>query len=135
MSKGQNGPLYSQQPRKVKNRGIKIAIVDDIAELSRLYSTALKLYGHEIAFIASSGEEAVEAAKQGKFSDVECLIIDYRMAGMNGLEAAEMIARSTPHVRILIASAETSIRDQVEAVGFRYISKPFTMTELVDRIL
>src|SRR3974377_201298 len=74
----------------------KVAIVEDVSELSKIYSMVLRLEGHEVAFTARSGEEAVEAAKKGELESVDSLIIDYRMPGIDGLKAAEGIVRFTP---------------------------------------
>jgi DNA-binding NtrC family response regulator len=128
-------PQKKIYPQKVRGgRSRKVAVVDDIAEISDLYSSALRLYGHEIIYVGSSGEEAVEASRRGRLSNAECIIIDYRMGGMSGLEAAKTIHCLNPEIKIVLASADESPKEYAESCGFRFLHKPFRMTDLIDSV-
>jgi CheY-like chemotaxis protein len=118
-----------------KRKKKKIAIIEDFVDLSKIYSIALALHGHEVVFVGKSGEEAVKALSSGKLGSVECAIIDYKMKGrLDGLEVANRISNSNREVRIAVASADFSIKETVEAIGFKFLRKPFAMSDLLDWI-
>ena len=60
------------------------------------------------------------------------VLLDYRMRTMNGFEAAEEIRRFDPAVRIVIVTADDSVREKVVAAGFGFLQKPFSMSQLRD---
>ena len=115
----------------------KVAILDDIQELVNLYSTALKLHGHEIVFTADCGEKAVELARNAELSDaqVDVVIVDYRLQGMNGIETSKNILMHNPKARIIIVSADGSAEEEARASGYIFVRKPFTIAELLDAIV
>lgn len=125
-------PLETSHKNSVTKR--RIAIVEDLSELLSLYSRALQMYGHEVVLAATNGREAVEASVQGKLSGVEFMIIDYSMPELNGLEAARAIVTHDPGVRVIIASADDTIERETKAVGFKFLRKPFTISELMSCI-
>jgi CheY-like chemotaxis protein len=125
----------SKNKKGSEKRKKKIAIIEDFVELSKIYSIALALHGHEVVFVGKSGEEAVKALSSGKLGSVECAIIDYKMKGaLDGLEVANRISNSNREVRIAVASADFSIKEAVEAMGFKFLRKPFAMSDLLDWI-
>jgi two-component system, NtrC family, response regulator GlrR len=130
----QSGGYRHNHPGASAFRKRKVAIADDKRELSELYTLALQLRGHEVVFVGSSAEELIDAQTKGKLNGVEYVVIDYRMGGMNGLDLAAQLVGLIPGVRIVIASADNSIKNQVEAVGFKFVSKPCTMSELWEAI-
>jgi len=110
----------------------KIAIVDDVSEMHALYSAALKRFGHEVVFTASSGEEIVNEILAGN-SPIDTIIMDYRMSGINGLDAAKRILKERPDIEIIMASADDAIKDEALKAGVaRFLVKPFPITKLVD---
>ncbi len=110
----------------------KIAIVDDVSEMHALYSAALKRFGHEVVFTASSGEEIVNEILAGN-SPIDTIIMDYRMSGINGLDAAKRILKERPDIEIIMASADDAIKDEALKAGIaRFLVKPFPITKLVD---
>jgi CheY-like chemotaxis protein len=112
--------------------GKRIAIVDDEEDLTSTFTMLFTRLGFDIECIAQSGDEIVQAVKQGKHPDV--IIMDYRMPGMNGLEASKTILEKMPSVKIVIASADDSIRQPALAAGLSFLPKPFLISSL-ERLL
>ena len=66
--------------------------------------------------------------KDGKNPDV--IIMDYRMPDMNGLQAAERVFKVIPKVRIVITSADDSIKEVALSSGKSFLSKPYYVSSL-----
>ncbi len=78
---------------------IRILIVDDDPFVSESLKVILEAEDDiEVADTLSSGAEAVEYLKENR-PDVS--VMDIRMDGMNGLEAAEAILKNDPEAKIL----------------------------------
>ena len=112
----------------------KIAIVDDVSEMHALYSLTLKRFGHEVVYTASSGEEIVNEVLSGN-SQINTIIMDYRMSGINGLEAAKRILKERPEMGIIMASADDAIKGEALKAGVaRFLVKPFPITKIAESV-
>jgi CheY-like chemotaxis protein len=116
--------------------GRRVGIVEDNIVLLDLYRKILSSRGHDIVFFAQSGEELARAALEGELSKVQVLITDNRMGGMSGLEAARMIVKYYPDIRIIVASAEDDdLEKEARKSGLVFLRKPFSLLKLADTIL
>jgi len=96
--------VFSGQCEKEKQIGKRIAIVDDEEDLCSAISMILKHLGYDIECIAHGGGEIVQAVIRGKHPGV--IIMDYRTPGMDGLQAAEIVLKEMPNIKIIIASVD-----------------------------
>ncbi len=83
---------------------------------------------------ASDGKEAIEIIKD---EEVDMVITDYSMDGMDGLTLLKHIKTGYPHIKVIMLSMhdEPSIVQEVHATGVDgYILKKHTHQELVDAI-
>ncbi len=136
-SRQQKGEVSLQAPvLGGASRGdpLKIAIVEDNADLSNLYATILNFHKHVIIYVANNGEDFVRAIKLGRLKDVNVALIDYRLPGLNGLEAARILASTHPNVKIIIATADDLVEKQVSEEGFVLLKKPFSARELIHSL-
>ena len=112
--------------------GEKILVVDDekgIRELIRLY---LKKKNYEVQE-AKNGLGAIEIVRN---SDIDLILLDIEMPGMNGFEACKAI-REFSNVPILFVSCKKELTDRIEGLEIGaddYITKPFDFHELEARI-
>jgi two-component system, OmpR family, KDP operon response regulator KdpE len=110
----------------------KILVVDDEPQIRRVMRTTLVERGY-IVSDAKSGEEALEKIRAER---PDLILLDMNMPGMGGLAACREI-RSSMDVPIVILSVRGSEKDKVEALDAGaddYVTKPFSMPELLARI-
>jgi CheY-like chemotaxis protein len=74
----------------VKKYNNRVAIVDDVSDIHQIYSLILKRHGYGVVLSISSGIEIIkDTINDGR--QVDFIIMDYLMPGINELEAARQI--------------------------------------------
>lgn len=109
----------------------KILIVDDEQSILDMLKLQLELEGY-ILYTATSAKEALD--KLTNCPDI--IILDINMSGMNGLDLCVSI-RDFVSCPIIFLTARVSEQDKVNGLmvgGDDYITKPFSMSELLARI-
>jgi two-component system, OmpR family, KDP operon response regulator KdpE len=109
-----------------------ILVVDDEAQIARVLKTALSSQGYGIR-TASDGEEALQLMK-GWAPDL--VVTDLRMPNMDGLELCRRI-RTESRIPIIVLSVKGEDTIKVEALDAGaddYITKPFSINELLARV-
>jgi two-component system KDP operon response regulator KdpE len=113
-------------------RARKILIVDDEPEIRRFLRASFKLYRHEISE-AETGSEALDKAYQEK---PDLVILDLGLPDIDGVEVTRQI-REISTVPIIILSVRNGENDKIEALDAGaddYLTKPFSMGELLARV-
>ena len=115
--------------------GETILVVEDEDLVRDVANRILMRNGYRV-LMARGGSEALDViASQGDQIDV--LLTDVVMTGLNGNEIAERVVKLHPHIRVLYMSGypEFVITSQgtIEP-GVRLISKPFVEPELLDNV-
>ena len=115
--------------------GEVILVVEDNRISRQLVQTVLKPHGYHLLF-AKSAEEAVEMATEERPSLV---LMDLKLPGMSGFDAAEVIRTQpqTAHIPIvaLTAHALGSERRRAAEAGFEgYIVKPIDTRAFADQL-
>ena len=109
-----------------------ILIIEDDTELHTMVKDYLVSEGFEKES-AFNGQEACELADKNQY---ELVLLDIMMPQMDGLTVMKKI-RTNSVVPIIIMSAKDSDSDKAFGLGLGaddYITKPFSLTELVARI-
>ncbi|HUO31685.1 MAG TPA: response regulator transcription factor [Bryobacteraceae bacterium] len=112
--------------------GAKILVVDDDLQIRRVMRKMLHTQGYMVTD-ARSGEEALEVLHRGRH---DLVVLDMAMPGMGGLEACRAI-RAGWDVAIIILSVRSLEKDKISALDAGaddYVTKPFSMQELLARI-
>ena len=111
---------------------MKILLVDD-DPLVRMGATAMvEDLGHEV-LEAGSGREAMQVFEQN--GDIELLITDYSMPGMNGAELASAARRLKPRLDIILMTGYGDTLPNGESQdSYRKLGKPFLQTDLARLI-
>ncbi|HET6557301.1 MAG TPA: response regulator transcription factor [Prolixibacteraceae bacterium] len=119
--------------RKKMNNPQKILIVDDEKDLCEILQFNLESEGFEIE-VAYSGEEALTKS----IDRFDLLLLDVMMGGMSGFKLADKIRKEMQlSVPIIFLTARETENDML--TGFNvgaddYLSKPFSVRELIARI-
>ncbi len=109
----------------------KILIVDDEPHLRLLYETELRRAGFETmtAGNAVQGLEFVETMKP------DLVILDIRMAGMDGIEAMQRILERDKRIPVILNTAFSSYRDNyLTWAADAYVTKSSDVSELVETV-
>ena len=113
----------------------RILIADDSSILRRILSMFLQTRRNiEICGEAANGTEAIEKAKLLR---PDLIVLDLAMPEMNGAEAASILKKIMPNMRIIIFSmySENIGRALTSAIGVdMVISKPDGMVSLMEAI-
>lgn len=109
----------------------KILIVDDEPSILDMLRFQLEFENY-IVYTAANAKEALETLSY--FPDI--ILLDVNMDGMNGLDLCVFI-REFISVPIIFLTARVSEQDKVNGLmvgGDDYITKPFSMKELLARL-
>jgi two-component system KDP operon response regulator KdpE len=110
----------------------KILVVDDDPQLRRVMKAALTKQGYIIGD-ARSGETALERLRDERY---DLVILDRNMPGMGGIEACRSM-REHSDMGIIMLTVRKTEEEKIEALDAGaddYITKPFSMPELLARI-
>jgi len=134
------GSHFSNGQREIGKQSRKsIAIVDDEEELCSLFSMLVKRLGYHVACVAHDGDEIVQAVLEGS-THPDLILMDYRMPTMNGMQAAEKILRVRPEIKIVIVTADDSVKERdpgeqsIISAGLFFLQKPFPTSALAKTI-
>ena len=111
---------------------MKILIVEDNKKLLQTIEKELKK--HFEVECCEDGEEAFYLIKQGIY---DLVVLDLMLPSMNGIEVLKNIRKNYIDTPVLILTAKESLDEKMEAFSMGandYLTKPFYMEELVDRI-
>jgi two-component system KDP operon response regulator KdpE len=110
----------------------RILVVDDEPQIRRVMRTTLVARGYMVS-TARNGEEALDKVREERF---DLILLDINMPGIGGMEACRII-RSRSDIPIVILSIRNAEKEKVEALDAGaddYVTKPFSMPELLARI-
>jgi len=110
----------------------RILVVDDDPQIRRVMRVTLTGQSYEVDD-AKSGEAALEKLRDARF---DLVLLDMNMPGMGGLETCRQI-RAQSEIAIVMLTVRDSETDKVEALDAGaddYVTKPYTVPELMARI-
>ena len=113
---------------------MKILVVDDERAVREALRRALELQGYEVD-LASDGAEAL--ARLAANGQVDAVVLDILMPGIDGLEVCRQIRRRGSAVPVLMLTARDAVGDRVEGLDAGaddYLVKPFALEELLARV-
>jgi FixJ family two-component response regulator len=112
-----------------RNARLRLAIVDDDDDVRRAVARLLGAMGHEVQLFASAEEFEVHIL------DVDCVIVDVRLPGRDGLELRERLrARRTAAPVVLITGDRDRLAREVSQGDTPVVAKPFDADALVAAI-
>ena len=112
---------------------VRVLVVDDEATLSELLSMALRYEGWEVRS-AADGSSAVRAAREFR---LDAVVLDVMLPDFDGLEVLRRTRVEAPTVPVLFLTARDAVEDRIAGLtagGDDYVTKPFSLEELVARL-
>jgi CheY-like chemotaxis protein len=117
-----------------ENSYLKILIVEDDEASDRFLTKVISKFSTNILH-AQTGIEAVEICRNN--ADLDLVLMDIRMPGMNGYEATQQIRQFNKELIIIAQTAFGLVSDReksLEAGCNDYISKPINKNDLLTLI-
>lgn len=113
----------------------KILIVDDEPDIVETVQFLMQSEGFE-TITAMDGEEALKKAKE---ENPDLMILDVMLPKINGYKVCRLLKfdNKYKHIPILMLTARSQEEDKIigeETGADEYITKPFNIDELVDKI-
>jgi len=113
--------------------GARILLVEDNADLAEGIEYNLRLEDYDVR-VADNGRIAIDEARKWK---PDLVLLDLMLPEIDGYQVLRHIRQSDRHVPVIILSARGEEADKVR--GFKldadqYVTKPFSIVELLERI-
>ena len=122
-------------------RGLKVLVVDDNATSREILHDILVSFTFEV-FLSASGEEALEEIERANNDKpFELVIMDWKMPGMDGLEASKRIKShqkltKMPAIVLVTAYGREEVMRQADEIGLDgFLLKPVNSSVLFDTIM
>jgi PAS domain S-box-containing protein len=125
----------SAAPEPVRRGHETILLVEDEAEILELGRMMLESFGYSV-LAASTPGEAINCADEHA-GEIDLLMTDVVMPGMNGRELAKKLMASCPNLTCLFMSGYTAdviAHRGVLDEGVHFIQKPFSMQQLSTKV-
>ena len=110
---------------------ISILIIDDDRMVRQILQSTLSRKGFDV-YTAEDGPSGIDLAQE---QDVDVILLDWMMPGMNGMEVLRLLKHSekTKHITVFMLTGKESEQDIAQAISGGsddYIVKPFNTSEI-----
>lgn len=112
---------------------LRVLVVDDEQNLAELVSMALRYEGWEVAAV-HTGSKAVDVAREQR---PDAVVLDMMLPDFDGLEVLRRMRAAQPDLPVLFLTARDAVEDRIAGLtagGDDYVTKPFSLEELVARL-
>jgi two-component system OmpR family response regulator len=114
-------------------RQARLLVVDDEPNMVELLAGSLRFAGFEVT-TAADGPGAIAQARRHR---PDLLVLDVMMPGLNGFDVVRRLRAEGMRAPVLFLSARDAPEDKVTGLslgGDDYVTKPFSLDELIARI-
>jgi two-component system, OmpR family, response regulator len=110
----------------------RVLVVDDEPSISDAVATALRYEGFETREVAT-GKAADRAITE---FGPDLVVLDVMLPDLDGFRLARRLRERGDRVPVIFLTAKDATEDKVEglAIGDDYVTKPFSLTEIVARV-
>lgn len=113
----------------------RILLVEDERELLTYLERLFENYGYNF-YSAESGEKAIDIFQQKK-ENIDILISDVIMTGMDGVELADKLKKKKEDLKVILTSGYPSkkiARSKIKEQGYAFIQKPYNISKLIKLV-
>src|SRR4051812_49905019 len=111
----------------------RILVVDDEAAITDAVASALRYEVYDVQE-ASNGRDALAAVRS---NEPDLIVLDWMLPDISGVDVGRRLRERGFKPAILFLTAKDAVEDKVEALragGDDYVTKPFSLAEIVARI-
>lgn len=111
----------------------RLLIVDDQPGIRLLLAELFRREGYSTTLAANGFEAFVEVEK----SPPDCILLDMKMPGMNGIDVLEKLKKDWAHIPVIMMTAyeEVELTNKALKLGaVKYFTKPFDVYEVRDAV-
>ncbi|MCU1345651.1 MAG: response regulator transcription factor [Acidimicrobiia bacterium] len=113
-----------------------VLAVDDEEHITELVAMGLGMHGFEVQR-AATGRSALEAVAAHR---PDLIVLDVMLPDLDGLEVAKRLRQAEgagPRIPIIFLTARDTTQDKIDGLrtgGDDYVTKPFSIEELIERV-
>ena len=117
---------------------MKILSVDDSVIIRKIIRNGVELLDYELVE-AGDGLEALDILEQSS-ADISLILLDWNMPGMDGFEFLQKVKEiaTIKHIPVMMVTTESETKNIIKAIqagAINYMVKPFSIEELMKKIL
>ena len=119
--------------RRADGSPVRVVVVDDEATLSDLLSMALRYEGWDVK-TAAEGRAAISLIRD---FNPDVVVLDVMLPDIDGLAVLKRLRENGHETPILFLTAKDALEDRIAGLtagGDDYVTKPFSLEELVARL-
>jgi two-component system OmpR family response regulator len=112
---------------------IRVLVVDDEPTLTDLLQMALRYEGWEVK-TAADGRHALALAREFR---PDAIVLDMMLPDIDGMQVLSRVRQDGQQTAVLFLTAKDSLEDRINGLtagGDDYVTKPFSLEELVARL-
>lgn len=113
------------------NKPLKVLVVDDDSRMVKTICDILKVKGYT-AIQAYSGDEALQKVRENQ---PDCVLMDIKMPGIDGVESTKMIKAISPDLPVVLMSAyatEDQTNEAKKQGAYTVLTKPIDVQQVLS---
>ncbi len=108
----------------------RILVIDDERYIREWYALELSEFGHEV--ITTAAKPGI--LKQVQTLNLDLVILDVRLADVDGLALLREIQNCHPDLSIIVCSTYPEFKDCIQFSADNYVVKSFDMRKLKEKV-
>jgi len=111
----------------------KVLLVDDEQEFLDSLAERMQSRGMNVSKAATPAEAIMKTEKES----FDAVVLDLKMAGMDGLEVLRIIKEKRPEIQVILLTGHATVEAGVEAMklgALDFLEKPANLAELTKKI-
>jgi two-component system, cell cycle sensor histidine kinase and response regulator CckA len=109
-----------------------ILLVEDEPALRRVSRKLLEKLGYQV-LEAATGEQALQVYAE-RTRDIDLVLLDLIMPGLNGLQTLERLQGLDPGVKVILCSGIADTEEENLPNGVSFMPKPFPLETLSQKV-
>jgi two-component system, OmpR family, response regulator len=112
--------------------GKRVLVVDDEPSIVDAVATAFRYDGFEVDEATTGGDALLAVAQH----EPDLIVLDWMLPDIDGIEVSRRLRERGSNAAILFLTAKDSVADKIDALrvsGDDYVTKPFSLAEIVAR--